>query len=316
MIFACSTIAAPVITGTAYPGNTLTSTIAGQWYVNGGAVSGETGSTYVIRLNDIGYTINQTGSNTLTCWSPAVISSVAGFWTPYRNVFTSVGPEVAATNGQTVTRWTDIKAGIQLNHSSTAPVYDTAGTYPFLNFSTDLMLFNDLTIFKNKQYGEILWSGKVTSVSTSSSVCTIVGFKTNSASYWRIVMSARYLSSTGLRGQTNPVDTSTVKTTASDGTVVGTNYVIGVRSDWQTGGQIKVARDNATGLTANNDASGNTPNTNSENACIGGSVGLGTSYVNGEYRCICLVNGSITATERSQLARYMGLFVGKNISLV
>lgn len=307
---------APVISGTAYPGNTLTSTIAGQWYVNGGAVSGETGTTYVIRLDDIGYTINQSGSNTLTCWSPVDITSVAAFWTPYRNQYTSLAPDTAATNGQTVTRWVDIKSAIQLNHSGTAPVYDTSGTYPFLNFTTDLMLFSDLTIFKNKTYGEILWSGTIASVSTSSGPCAVVGFKTNSSSYWRLAILARRNSLSGLYGITHPVDNSTSKVTANDGYSFNTEYVIGARSDWQTGGQIKVAKNNAAGQTANNDATANSPNTDSANACIGGSFGFGTSYVNGKYRCICLVNGSLTATERSQLARYMGLFGGLNISLV
>ena len=54
-----------VITGTPYPGETLASTIAGQWFADDVAIVGETGSTYVVRLQDAGKDIRCGTSNEL-----------------------------------------------------------------------------------------------------------------------------------------------------------------------------------------------------------------------------------------------------------
>lgn len=305
-----------VISGTAYPGNTLTSTEAGQWYVNGSPVSGQTGTTYVIRLNDIGYDINQAGSNVLTCWSPADIAGVACFWTPYRNVYSSVSPLTAAVNGASVTRWVDIKGGNQLNNWISMPSYNTAGTYPFVSFTSDYMMFSDLSIFSNKSHGELFFAGKVTGISTSSSPCCAVSYYNNIAGQFRLAIVNRRSSSNGLRAQSNALDNYTTVFTGDLGTTVGTNYVMNARADWVSGGQLTISRDNVTEASIATGATGNTPAANSASGSIGGSQGLGTAYVNGEYRCICLVNAAITATERSQIARYMGLFIGKNIAIV
>lgn len=313
---AFATISSPVISGTAYPGETLTSTQAGQWYVNGGAVSGETGSTYVIRLNDIGYDINQTGSNTLTCWSPADISAVAGFWTPYRNVYASLAPDTAATNGQTVVRWVDIINSIQLNRNGAeTPTFNNAGTHPYVLLSTDMLIFSDLTVFNNKTYGEIFVSANISGISTSANPCYMAYYRTNAAqTYARLGILARSSSVNGSYARTHPLDNATAKTTTSDGSPIG-SYVFNARAEWLTGGKVTISRDNGTGTNANTDATANTPNTSSNNASIGGTIGGGTSYVNGNYYSVCLVNDSLTATERSKIARYMGLFMSKDIAL-
>lgn len=314
------TVPYPVVSGTAFPGNTLTSTQPGQWYVNGSLISGQTGSTFVIRLDDIGYPIKQTYSNTLTCWSPVDIAAVAGFWTPYRNVYTSTGPNVAATDGDPIARWTDIKNGITADTTNGVPLYDTSGTYPFVLFDVDAaqLTFSDLTVFKNKTYGEILWSGKVIQNGTSSSnFNSIVAFKTNSTFYPRLALLSRKDGLNGLWARTHPVDSSTAKTTANDGSIVGTNCVLNARAEWMTGGNVTVSKNNATGQSTATNSTGNSPNTDSVAATMGLFTGYsGTAGVNGEYRCVCLVNAALTATERSQLSRYMGLFVGVSIAIV
>ena len=50
-------IGPPIVSGTAYPGETLTSTRSLQWYADDIAITGETASTYVVRLSDIGKAI-------------------------------------------------------------------------------------------------------------------------------------------------------------------------------------------------------------------------------------------------------------------
>jgi hypothetical protein len=67
----------PVITGTPFPGETLTSTIAGQWTV-GGVDQAETGTTYVVKVADIGLPIRCANSNTLTgINSPTIAAFIA-----------------------------------------------------------------------------------------------------------------------------------------------------------------------------------------------------------------------------------------------
>ena len=55
----------PVISGTPYPYETLTSTVADQWFADDVAIVGETGSTYVVRLQDAGKDIRCGTSNEL-----------------------------------------------------------------------------------------------------------------------------------------------------------------------------------------------------------------------------------------------------------
>lgn len=58
--------APPVISGTAYPDNTLTSTKAAQWYLDGVAVSGQAGNSILVpRTVTPGQLYSQTGSNTI-----------------------------------------------------------------------------------------------------------------------------------------------------------------------------------------------------------------------------------------------------------
>jgi len=63
-----------IISGFAYPGETLTSTGTGQWYVDDVPIIGETGDTYVVRLDDIGKPVRQGSSNVLVVWSPLDLS--------------------------------------------------------------------------------------------------------------------------------------------------------------------------------------------------------------------------------------------------
>lgn len=57
----------PVITGTAYQGSTITSTVSSQWYLNGSPISGETGSSLTVPESVLlGDEITQAGSNIVT----------------------------------------------------------------------------------------------------------------------------------------------------------------------------------------------------------------------------------------------------------
>lgn len=109
-----------VISGTAFPGEALTSTAAGQWIVDGSPVPGETGDTYVVRLTDIGKSITQDGAeNSLTCWHPADIPQVKTCRVATLGpVLNAVGPDEEADDGETVRRWTDIVNGWSLDQAT------------------------------------------------------------------------------------------------------------------------------------------------------------------------------------------------------
>jgi hypothetical protein len=66
---------ARVVTGNAYPGETLTSTEAGQWFANDVEIAGQTGATYVVALADIGKVIRCADSNGKTITNSPVIAA-------------------------------------------------------------------------------------------------------------------------------------------------------------------------------------------------------------------------------------------------
>jgi hypothetical protein len=112
-----------VISGTAFPGETLSSGSSGQWSLDGVSIAGETGSTYVVRVNDIGGVIAQVGaSNSVTCWHPDDEANIKAIFLGNFNVFNSVSPNVAATDGQSIRRWTGL-LGSEANQA-------TAGNRP------------------------------------------------------------------------------------------------------------------------------------------------------------------------------------------
>lgn len=65
------------IQGFAFPSFTLHSPTAGQWYLDGEPIIGETSSTYVVRLQDIGKQLHTDGQRAVRVWHPGDVPQVA-----------------------------------------------------------------------------------------------------------------------------------------------------------------------------------------------------------------------------------------------
>jgi hypothetical protein len=310
-------MAAPVITGTAFPAETLTSTRTGQWYANGSAISGETGNTYVVRLSDIGKAITQTGSNTLTIWHPNTISGVARFWSSLSNVLTSVSPDVAATDGQSIRRWSGILTGTTFDQTTSVnrPIYRVTGQSgnPSLELdgSNDTMAGGSSTLLKNASTGHLFVGCRDTSPTAglpNHVVCTVE----NGASNARINIATR-----------NPSNQFVIASQRVDGgataVLIGgannSNYNVHTAECLWAANALNYRINGVQVGTSNFGGGGNTSDTNSAGLNLGSSAGL-FNFFPGHITVVCVTNGSLTATQRSQIERYIGLFGSLNIPLV
>jgi len=308
---------APVISGTAFPGETLTSTNARQWYADGNVISGQTGSTYVVRLSDIGKAITQTGSNTLTIWHPNTIAGVARFWSSLSNVLTSVSPDVAATDGQSIRRWSGILTGTTFDQATAIarPLYRAAGQSgnPSLELdgSNDTMAGGSSTLLKNASTGHLFVGCRDTNPTGGLSNhvdCTVE----NGASNARINIATR-----------NPSNQFVIASQRVDGgstsSVVGgannSNYNVHTAECLWASNALNYRINGVQVGTSNFGGGGNTSNTDSAGLNLGSSAGL-FNFFPGHITVVCVSNGSITDTQRSQIERYIGLFGSLNIPLV
>ena len=308
---------APAIYGTAFPAETLTSTRAIQWYADGVAISGETASTYVVRLSDIGKAITQTGSNTVTIWHPNDITGVARFWSSLSNVYNTVSPDVLATDGQEVRRWDELISSTQANQATAInrPLYRVTGQSgnPSLEFdgTNDTIGEGSSTLLKNAALGYLLVGCCDTTPTgglTNHVAITVEGGATGA----RINIATRN-SSNQFIAASQRIDGGTI-TSVTGGSNNSDYNVHTAECLWAS--DVFNYRINGTQVgTTNFGGGGNSSNTNSNGVNIGSSRGL-FNFFPGHITTACVVNSSITATERSQLERYMGLFGNLNIPLV
>lgn len=117
------------LTGFAFPGEVLTSPVAGQWAVEGVPVIGETGTTYTVGVRDIGKRIRCGASTAARVWHPNDIPQVKAVRLAWAQAYHGVGPDVLATEGQTVTAWDDLKNGWRASRSvaNLMPTYKENG---------------------------------------------------------------------------------------------------------------------------------------------------------------------------------------------
>jgi hypothetical protein len=309
---------APVISGTAYPSETLTSTKSAQWYADGNEISGETGSTYEVRLSDIGKAITQAGSNTVTIWHPNDITGVARFWSSLSNTYNSVSPDVLATNGQTVRRWTEIINSTQADQTTgvSQPIYRSTGqsgnpSVEFDGSNDHFTLPSSNTALKNVSQGYLIVGARDTNPTGLAATHTLAYYTTVFTGFPRLGLFSRLGSNFAAAGRRLDADTTAI---ASSPTSNNSNYnVLAAHGDYSNGFMRLRVNGSVVASTALA-GSGSTSNTDSSIARIG--TAGGSEYFPGHITCFCLVNASVTATELSQIERYIGLFGNLNIPLV
>ena len=307
----------PVISGTAFPGETLSSTRAIQWYADGVAISGETASTYVVRLSDIGKAITQTGSNTVTIWKPNDIAGVARFWSSLSNVYNTVSPDVSATDGQAVRRWSDIisSAGSDQTTGTNQPLYRATGQSgkPSIEFdgSNDFMsLPSNSAVLQNKSQAYLIAGVRDTAPSGGASIHTAIYYSNGTDLNPRLGIYTKVGSNFTAAARRLDADA-----TATAGSANNSNYnVLTAHGDYSNGFVRLRVNGSVVASTALSGGSGSTSNTVTLNARIGNAGN--NEYLTGHQTCVCIISASITATELSQIERYIGLFGNLNIPLV
>jgi len=308
---------APVISGTAFPGETLTSTKTGQWYADGNAISGQTGSTYVVRLSDIGKVITQTGSNALTIWHPDDIAGVVRFWSSLSNVLTSISPDVPAANGDSVRRWSGIISGTQTDQATSInrPIYRSTGQSgnPSLELdgSNDTIGAGSSDLLRNATLG-YLFVGCRDITPTAGLTNHVAVTVENGAAGARINIATRNASNQFVAASQR-IDGGATTTVA--GGANNSNYNVHTAECFWASNIFNYRINGSQVGTSNFGGGGNSSNSNSNGVNIGSSTGL-FNFFPGHITVVCVANASLTATQRSQLERYIGLFGNLNIPLV
>jgi hypothetical protein len=316
---------APVISGTAFPGETLTSTNARQWYADGNVISGQTGSTYVVSLSDIGKVITQTGSNALTIWHPRDIAAVKSVHVSLANVFSSISPNVAAADGDAIRRNVDLINSYNADQSTSIyrPIYRATGQSggPSMEFDgsndrLDMTGSGSRDTFRDVGYGYIIAGARDTNHTGGSINHVIASFTESANSTNRFLLTTR-----GGGGGNNfqviarrlDGDAITAAISANDG-----NYnVLTGEALFATGSLNLRVNGSQTATTALSGGSGTTSNTASLFAHIGNVNDL-TGAFPGHITAVITVSGStaLSATDRSRLERWVGLMGSLNIPLV
>lgn len=311
----CSALPEPVITGTAFPGETLTSTQPGQWQADGAPISGETGSTYLVRLSDIGKAIRQSRSaNTLTIWKPADIAGVVRFWSSLSNVLNSVSPDVAATDGQTVRRWNGIISGTQADQATggSQPIYRSTGQdgKPSLEFDGSDDRFSlpaNTNVLQNKNQGYLIVGVRDTNSTGGDAAHVCLSYSNGT-----VATSARLLVASRAGGNNFFAaarrEDANSSTSASSPNNNGFN-VLTAHGDWSNGFVRLRVNGNVVASTALSGGAGPTSNTVSLAGAIGDSLANDGQFP-GQMVAACVVNDTVTNAQLSQIERYIGLLGG------
>lgn len=129
-----------ITSGTGYAGSVYTSTVAGQWYANGVAISGyENTTTYVQTIANESAVIRCCASNTIQMWTPeALVSAVE-----YLDLRRSDALTLAAGRVASIVNLIGGQARSQ-NTASAQPVYNSTGLngLPMMTGSNSLLSGN------------------------------------------------------------------------------------------------------------------------------------------------------------------------------
>jgi hypothetical protein len=289
------------------------------------AISGETGSTLVLGIMDIGVAVSQLNSNVLTTWHPRDIAAVKSVHVSRANVFSSISPNVAAANGAAIRRNVDLINSYNADQTTgvSQPIYRATGQSggPSMEFDgsndrLDMTGSGSLDMFRNVGYGYIIAGARDTNHTGGSLNHAIAAFTVNGSTTNRLLLTTRG----GNAGNNFQViarrldaDAFTGVFSANDG-----NYnVLTAEALFATGSLNLRVNGSQTATTALSGGSGNTSNTASLYASIGNFLDSSGPFP-GHITAVITVSGStaLSATDRSRLERWVGLMGALNIPLV
>jgi hypothetical protein len=308
----------PVISGFAYPLETLTASRAGQWSIDGVPVIGQTGTTFQVPLLAYGRTITCDNSAPVVVWKPWDIAGVVSVRVADRGVLNAVSPDVVATNNQTVRRWNGLVSAQPADQTNSAfqPIWratEQSGN-PSLEFDgvDDVLNLSEAGILQSLQSFYAITGARDINPTGGTTQHAYLWFST-STGVSQVTMNTR--AATGdifnIGGRRLPSD-GFVSTT---GVASDSNYHVHTGEFLYSLGQMRQRLDGQQVSSANfTSGAGLSDSVASPAAFIGrGAVGI---FFPGHITCVILANQLLSATDRSRLERFAGLFGGLNIPLV
>ena len=315
----------PSISGVAYPGETLT--VSGgsgdiQWRVDGDAVTGETGSTYVVSVNDIGKAIDVLQETVVTlpvtCWHPRDEPGVSVVMLANKEVYNAIDPEVEATDGQTVRRWVgQTDSPVVLNQSTGAeqPLRQVAevngnDTVQF-DGSNDFIGTGSNSIIRNKSWAYLIAACADTNRTGGNDIHAVLHIGTNFPGAVWIGLNTRAVDNVFRIASRRQFSDSISSATApsADG-----YHVLTGECRWAAG-SIRLRVDGETVDSDDAISAGNSQDSNSAELLIG-STGTRPFPGHVAMALVATPDDEWTPEVRSRIERYAGLLIGKNIPLV
>ena len=309
-----------VISGNNFPMETLTSTQSGQWYANNLPVSGRTGNSYQIRIEDIGKTLKQATSNSIVCWHPRDVPQVKSCRIHTENVFTSADPNVPAAIGQTVRRYIDIINGYIADQSTGVgqPILSSTGLV-FDGVNDSLNNGNtsspEQSIFTNVGYGYIFAACVDTNPQAGGAAHTIASFKQVGSTATKAAIYSR-----------NGTSSYAIQVKRLDEEGVRTLNISTPRNGWRVVNAELLLADDRINLRLDGVQEGTTgPITSGSFGSIPaerfsiGVHGTGTNPFPGTIPCVMVASGDtkISDSDRAKIERFLGLLCDppKNLPL-
>lgn len=312
------------IRGTAFPGETLTASRDGQWYLDGIPVIGQTGATFTPSVLDIGKSIRCKNSETKIIWHPRDVSMVKGCWVPFSGVLNSIGPDVPATNGQSVRDWVDIVNGYRVGQTTGLyqPKFNTGvfGSLPAVYFTPNNSLIATaggiISAIKNCGFAYLIASHKWDGHSTGTNYY-VASYNRESGSPGTVLAIINRLS-TNSNNSTASCRRTFAQTVAA--TTLGapdTNVHVDTSQAEFSNNLLQARRDGSDTSSGAIGTSGLSQNQDCYSFEIGNFGVLPANSYNGNIGAVMVVagNSALSTTDRNRLEQFAGLCAGTNLGL-
>lgn len=307
----------PVISGFAFPGETLTSDQEGQWYVDGVPVGAADATTFAPKIQDIGLDIwqeNANGeSNMLECWHPSEVSQCKSCRVAFAGTFNASA--LPAADGEAVANWVGVVGGFDATQATgtSRPVLDVdAFGAGFPGISSDGGDF-----FNANQAGELAltngagWAAVLLSCAFSNigSIITAYSIRNGTNTNARILVSAKTSNVTRVTGTSLDSDPAGQVDCGAPAYNTPTTLLSILDA---ASGQIRMQRDGGT-LFSSSLPSG--PGNISSTNAAGSQIFQSTLGFVGPMACSMVLIGQPSALDLRRLRQFAGRCAGQNLGL-
>jgi len=304
------------ITGFPFPGEVLTAPAAGQWTADGVPISGETGTTYTVRVEDIGAVLRCGNSRAVRVWHPRDEPIARYCRVGFQGVFNSLSPDVPATDGQTVAGWQDIISGSVATQSTgiNQPVFRAADrALEFDGINDGLILSGtELEFFRSKSHFGLI-VGYHYEDSGTPAYHTLLYLSGTSPTLYMALFRARY-NEDGVGCSIRKQNGGTTYSLPTTTLLTGSSVLMGTCNT--VAGFMEVVG-NGNAIDSMAVPTGPMPDVISAAGCIG-HIYTNTQYFPGKIACLIQIasdNAAFSTLSLNRLQQFAGLCAGTNLGL-